>query len=57
VLKKLPANTGDMNFIPGSERSSGEGNGYPLQYSYLGESDGQRSMVVQSMGSQELDTN
>ena len=57
MLKKLPANAGDKNFIPGSERSSGEGNGYPLQYFYLGESDGQRSMVVQSMGSQELDTN
>ena len=57
MLKKLPANAGDMSFIPGSERSSGEGNGYPLQYSYLGESYGQRSMVVQSMESQELDTN
>ena len=24
-----------LRFIPGSERSPGEGNGYPLQYSYL----------------------
>ena len=26
-------NAGDLGSIPGSERSSGEGNGYPLQYS------------------------
>ena len=25
-------NAGDPNFIPGSERSAGEGIGYPLQY-------------------------
>ena len=28
-------NTGDLCLIPGSERSPGEGNGYPLQYSCL----------------------
>ena len=33
VVKDLPANTGDMGSIPGSGRSSGEGNGNPLQYS------------------------
>ena len=27
-------NTGDLCLIPGSERSPGEGNGYPLQYSW-----------------------
>ena len=27
--------TGDAGLIPGSERSPGEGNGNPLQYSYL----------------------
>ena len=26
---------GDLGSIPGSRRSSGEGNGYPLQYSCL----------------------
>ena len=57
MLKKLPDNAGDMNFILGSERSSGEGNGYLLQHSYLGGIHGQRSIVVQTMGSQELDTN
>ena len=28
-------NAGDLGLIPGSGRSSGEGNGNPLQYSYL----------------------
>jgi len=39
VVKYLPANAGDprdMGSIPGSGRSSGEGNGNPLQYSCLG---------------------
>ena len=36
AVKILPANTGDSDSIPGSERSPGEGNGNPLQYSYLG---------------------
>ena len=35
VVKNPPANTEDMGSIPGSERSPGEGNGNPLQYSYL----------------------
>ena len=36
AVNNSPANAGDVGLIPGSERSSGEGNGYPLQYSYLG---------------------
>ena len=38
MVKNLPANVGDArdeDLIPGSGRSSGEGNGYPLQYSSL----------------------
>ena len=35
MVKNLPANAGDMGLIPGSERSSGEGNGNLLQYSCL----------------------
>ena len=38
VVKNLPANAGnkrDMGLIPGLERSPGEGNGNPLQYSSL----------------------
>ena len=36
-LVKHPSacNTGDPGSIPGLERSPGEGNGYPLQYSSL----------------------
>ena len=30
---KNPPNAGDPGLIPGSGRSPGEGNGYPLQYS------------------------
>ena len=33
--KESAYNTGDPSLIPGLERSPGEGNGYPLQYSCL----------------------
>ena len=36
VVKDLPVNSGDVGWIPGSGRFLGEGNGNPLQYSYLG---------------------
>ena len=39
VVNNLPANAvdaRDVGLIPGSGRSSGERNGNPLQYSYLG---------------------
>ena len=32
--QESPCNSGDPGFIPGSERSTGEGIGYPLQYSW-----------------------
>ena len=35
MVKNLPANTGDLDSIPGSGRFPGEGNGNPLQYSGL----------------------
>ena len=35
VAKNPPANAGDSGLIPGLEKSPGEGNGNPLQYSYL----------------------
>ena len=34
-VKNPPVNSGDMGLIPGSRRSPEEGNGNPLQYSYL----------------------
>ena len=33
--KEYACNVGDPGSLPGSGRSSGEGNGYPLQYSCL----------------------
>ena len=33
--KKSTCNAGDLGLIPGLERSPGEGNGYPLQYTGL----------------------
>ena len=49
MVKNLPANAGDirdMSSIPGSGRSSGEGNGNPLTPVFLREkSHGQRSLV------------
>jgi len=38
AVKNLPTNIGDTDSIAGSGRSPGEGNGYPLQYSCLGNS-------------------
>ena len=36
MVKNLPADAVDMDSIPGSGRSPGEGNSNPSQYSYLG---------------------
>ena len=36
MVKNPPANAGDGGLIPASERSPGERNGNPLQYSCLG---------------------
>ena len=38
VVKNPPANGGDMDSVPGLERSPRERNGYPVQYSGLGDS-------------------
>ena len=36
VVKNSLVNAGDISLIPSLGRSPGEGNGYPLQYSCLG---------------------
>ena len=36
VAKNSPANERDIHSVPGLERSPGQGNGNPLQYSCLG---------------------
>ena len=35
MVKESACNAGDLGLIPGLERSPGEGNGSPLQYSCL----------------------
>ena len=35
MVNNPPARAGDVGWIPGSGRTSGEGNGNPLQYSCL----------------------
>ena len=35
LVKNPPANVGDMGSVPGLGRSTGEGDGNPLQYSCL----------------------
>ena len=55
VLKNLPANARDvrdMGLIPGSGRSPGEGNDYPLQYSCLENSMERGVWWALSIGSQ-----
>ena len=48
--------SGDVGLIPGLGRSTGKGNDNPLQYSCLGKSYGQRSLVGYSpWGLKELD--
>ena len=43
--KESTCNAGDLGSTPGSGISPGGGNGSPLQYSCLGKSHGQRSLV------------
>ena len=45
--KESPFNVGDLGSIPGLGRSSGEGKGYPLQYSVL---ENLQSMGFQRVG-------
>ena len=54
VIKNMPANAGDVGdpgSIPGLERSPGEGNGYPLQYSCLENPWTEEPGGLQSIGS------
>ena len=58
MVKYLPASaedSGDTGSIPGWGRSPGRGNGNPLQYSYVENPHGQRSLVgLHSMVSQRV---
>ena len=55
--KESTCNEGNVGSIPGSERSPGEGNGNPLQYSCLGNLMNRRSLAGYSpWGQKESDT-
>ena len=55
--KESACNVGDMGLIPRLGRSPGGGHGNPLQYSYLENLHGQRSLAGYSpWGCKELDT-
>jgi len=57
IVKKSACNAGDLSSIFGLGRFPGEGIGYPLQYSYLENPHGQRSLVGYSpWGHKESDT-
>ena len=43
--KESTCNVGDLGLIPGLGRSLGGGHGNPLQYSYLENPHGQKSLV------------
>ena len=57
IVKASAYDMGDPGLIPGSGRSSGEGNGNPLQYTCLEKSHGWRSLVGYGpWGHKELET-
>ena len=56
MVKDLPANAGDSVFIPGPERSSGEGNGNLLKYSCRKIPWTEEPSGLQSIGSQKSQT-
>ena len=53
-VKESACNAGGQGSIPGSGRSPGEENGYPLQYSCLENPMDRESGGLQSMGSQRV---
>ena len=54
TVKNPPADAGDAGLIPGWERSPGEGNSYPLQYSCLENSMDRGAWQAKSMGLQRV---
>jgi len=56
VVKKLHANVGDTNLIPGLGRSPGGGNGNPLQYSCLENPPDKGLASYSPWGHKQLDT-
>ena len=54
MVKNSSANAGDVGLIPGLERSPGEGNGKPLQYSCRGNPTDEETGRLQSVGTQRV---
>ena len=54
--KDSACNVGDLGSIPGLGRSPGEGNGYPLQYSCLGNNTDRGAWQATVRGITESDT-
>ena len=54
--KESAGNAGDLGSISGWGRSHGEGNGNPLQYSFLGNPTDRGSRQATGHGATELDT-
>ena len=54
MVKASAYNEGDLGSIPGLWRSTGEGNGNPLQYSCLENPWTEETGRLQSMGSQRV---
>ena len=52
ITKESACNAGDLGSIPGSGRSPGEGNSYPLQYPCLENSMDRETGRIQSIGLQ-----
>ena len=57
AMQEIVGNAGDAGSIPGSGRSLGEGNGNPLQYSFLGNAMDEEAGGLQSIGSQRVGHN
>ena len=55
MVKNPLANAGDMGSVSELGRSFGEGNGYPLQYSGLGNPINRGAQQAKSVGPQESD--
>ena len=53
--KESAQNTGDPGLVPGSGRSPGKGNGYPLQYSCLGDPIDRGAWQAKAIASKELE--
>ena len=54
--KESACNVGDLGLIPGLGKSPGEGNGNPLQHSFLGNPMDRRAWQATVHGVAELDT-